>query len=96
MSHFCKELRDDVEVRTNGDSSAVKGILARRRCGKVKHRELKQLWLQEQVRSVNVDFLKISCLHSRSDALTHHNSREHRSRSSVSCCWARPLLLSRF
>ena len=27
------------------------GILARRGCGKVKHLELKQLWLQEQIHS---------------------------------------------
>ena len=50
ISQFCK-LGDNVNMKINGDFSAVKGILARRGCEKVKHMELKQLWLQEQVRS---------------------------------------------
>ena len=54
----CLELGNDVEVKINGDSSAVKGILARRGCGKVNHLELKQPWLQEQVCSGKVDFQK--------------------------------------
>ena len=58
ISQFCREPGDDMEVKINGDSSAVKGILARRGCGKVKHLEVKQLWLQEQVRSGKVDFQK--------------------------------------
>ena len=36
ISQFCRELGDDMEVKMNGDSSAVKGILARRGCGQVK------------------------------------------------------------
>ena len=60
----------------NGDSSEVKGILARRGCGKVKHLEVKLLWLQEQVRSGKVEFQKISRKNNPSDALTHHYTRK--------------------
>ena len=60
MSQFCSEFGYTMETTSNGDSSAVKGILARRGCGKVKHLEVKQLWLQEQVRSGKVEFQKIS------------------------------------
>ena len=72
-----------MEVKINGDSSAVKGILARRGCGKVKHLEVKQLWLQEQVRSGKVDFQKDN----PSGALTAplHKKRMRRSTSST---WA--------
>ena len=65
-----------MKTTINGDSSAVKGILARRGCGKVKHLEVKQFWLQEQVRSGKVEFQKISRKNNPSDALTHHYTRE--------------------
>ena len=76
ISQFCRELGDTVDIKINGDSSAVKGILARRGCGKVKHLELKHLWLQEQVRSGKVEFQKISRSMNPSDALTHHHTKE--------------------
>ena len=47
ISQFCRELGDDIEAKVNGDSSAVKGILACGGCGKIKHMEGEQLWLQE-------------------------------------------------
>ena len=34
ISQFCRELGEKVDIKINGDSSAVKGILARRGCGK--------------------------------------------------------------
>ena len=64
-----------MKTTINGDSLAVKGILARRGCGKVKHLEVKQLWLQEQVRSGKVEFQSIS-RKNPGDALTHHYTRE--------------------
>ena len=59
ISQFCRELGNDMEVKINDDSSAVKDILAHRGCGKVENSEVKQLWLQEQVRSGKVGFLKV-------------------------------------
>ena len=53
-----------MEVKINGDSS-------RRGCGKVKHLEVKQFWLQEQVRSGKVDFHEVSRINNPSDALNH-------------------------
>ena len=37
---------------------------------------MKQLWLQEQVRSGKIKFQKISRTNNPSDALTHHDTRE--------------------
>ena len=76
MSQFCSEFGYTMKTTISGDSSAVKGILARRGCGKVKHLEVKQLWLQEQVRSGKVQFQKISRKNNPSDPLTHHYTRE--------------------
>ena len=45
-------------------------------CGKIKHLEVKQLWLQEQVRSGKVDFQKSLAKNNPSDALTHHYTKE--------------------
>ena len=76
ISQFCMELGDKVNTKIKGDSSAVKGILARRGCGKVKHLGLEQLWLQEQVRSGKVEFPKISLSMNPSDTLMHHYTKE--------------------
>ena len=65
-----------MEVKINGDSSAVKGTLVRRGCGKVKHLEVKQLWLQEQVRSGKVDFQKAPRKSNPSDASTHFSKED--------------------
>ena len=75
-SQFCCEFGYTMKTTINSDSSAVKGILARRGCGKVKHLEVKQLWLQEQVRSGKVGFQKISRNNNTSDALAHLYTRE--------------------
>ena len=76
ISQFCGELGYNLKTTINGDSSAVKGILARRGCGKVKHLEVTNLWLKEQVRSGAVEFQKITRKKNPSDALTHHYTRE--------------------
>ena len=75
LSKFCREFGDDIEEQIN-DSSAVKFILARRGYGKVKHLEVRQLWLQEQVRPGKVDFHKVSRQHNPSGALTHRTKEE--------------------
>ena len=76
ISQFCSEFGYTMKTPINGDSSAVKGVFARRGCEKVKHLELEQLWLQQQVRSGKVEFQKISRKNNPSDALTHHYTRE--------------------
>jgi len=57
-------------IRT--DSSAANGIVHRRGCGKIKHLEAKQLWVQEKVMSKEVSIKKIPRQENPSDCLTHH------------------------
>ena len=72
ITQLCHELGYIMRTKMSGDSSAVKGMLGRKGCGKVKHLEVKQLWLQEKVRAGKIDFLKAPRKLNPSDALTHH------------------------
>ena len=72
VRQFSVELGFDYGVHIYGDSSVVKGMLSRKGCGKVKHIEVKQLWLQERVRAGEIDFRKVPRSSNPSDALTHH------------------------
>ena len=58
------------------DSSAAKGISSRRGLGKVRHIELNQLWLQDQVARGKVDVRKIRGEDNISDSLTKHSNPE--------------------
>ena len=54
------------------DSSAAKGIVNRVGCGKVKHLEARQLWIQDAVRRKVIEVKKVGREINISDALTHH------------------------
>ena len=54
------------------DSSASNGILHREGCGKVKHLEARQLWLQGHVEDKKIDVQKIPREINCADCLTHH------------------------
>ena len=47
-------------------------MLHRKGRGKVKHIEVKQLWLQERVRTGSLGFDKIPRANNPGDAFTHH------------------------
>ena len=58
------------------DSSAAKGISSRRGLGKVRHIELNQLWLQDQVARGRISVRKIKGEAHFSDSLTKHSNPE--------------------
>ena len=62
----------DVGVDVYTDSSAAKGILTRRGCGKIKHLEAKQIWVQEKVLAGKVQCHKIHRNSNPSDLMTHN------------------------
>ena len=55
-----------------GDSSACQGTLAREGCGRQKHLEIRQLWLQTHIRSGSIVFRRIPRAINIADALTKH------------------------
>ena len=62
------------EIVLYTDSSAAKGISSRRGLGKLRHVELNELWLQDQVSRGRVAVRKIKGEDNLSDSLTKHSS----------------------
>ena len=54
------------------DSSAANGIVHREGCGKVKHLECRQLWVQGIVGSGKVSCIKVPRADNPADAMTHY------------------------
>ena len=66
----------EVGMKINTDSSAAKGIANRRGLGKVRHIELTDLWIQDQVSRGKMTLVKISGVDNHSDSLTKHSTPE--------------------
>ena len=60
-----------VSLRLSTDSSAARGIVLRRGSGKVKHLEVRQLWIQEKFRNGTAECRKIPRHLNNADFLTH-------------------------
>ena len=61
-------------LRLLTDSSAARGIIQRQGCGKVKHLDVKTLWIQERESIGDLTVVKVPRLENCSDLLTHHCS----------------------
>ena len=53
------------------DASAARGVILRQGVGKVRHLQVKQLWLQENVAAGELTIVKIPRANNCADALTH-------------------------
>ena len=71
-----KELGEDLGARVRTDSSACVGMVHRQGMGKIKHIEVKQLWIQEKVKKDVLKISKVPRAENPSDCLTHHWSRK--------------------
>ena len=63
-------VEESLEIMT--DASAAVGVVQRQGAGKIKHLEVKQLWVQEQERKKNVKMTKIPREVNWADLFTHH------------------------
>ena len=59
-------------LRMSTDASAALGIIGRQGAGKIKHLEIRQLWLQERVRNRNMSIRKIPRDINSADLFTHY------------------------
>ncbi len=59
-------------VEIKEDSSAAKGIASRRGLGKLKHIDIKELWIQEKVNSGELEITKVRGTVNLADALTKY------------------------
>ena len=70
LSTLMSELKLNAILEILGDSSACHGTLHREGSGKVKHLELKQLWLQGKVKEGTIRYVKIPRDQNPSDSFT--------------------------
>ena len=61
---------EGLEVKT--DASAAFGIVQRKGAGRIKHLQVKQLWVQERFANKELDITKIPRSINWSDLMTHH------------------------
>ena len=59
-------------LRVLTDSSAARGIVQRQGVGKVKHLDIKSLWLQEREAVGDISCVKVPRLLNWSDLMTHN------------------------
>ena len=64
-------LGDDLPLELRTDASAARGVILRQGVGKVRHLQVKQLWLQENVAAGELTIVKIPRAENYADALTH-------------------------
>ena len=72
IRNMCHDIGIECSIEVFTDSSAAKGIMTRRGCGKIKHIQAKQLWIQEYVISGDVKVFKVQRKDNTSDAFTHN------------------------
>ena len=72
VKHMYEIMDKEKTVKVKTDSTACSGILHREGCGKVKHLETRQLWVQSHVAEKDVEVQKVSREKNPSDCLTHH------------------------
>ena len=71
LKHVLEEMGvQGLIVKVGTDSAAALGISHRLGCGRVRHLEGKQLWIQEKVRSGEVKPIKIKTTVNRGDLMT--------------------------
>ncbi len=63
------------EVQVNADSSAAKSIASRRGAGRVRHIEVRDLWVQDRVAKGDLQIKKVKCEENVADCLTKHVER---------------------
>ena len=65
----------ELEVNLKTDSSAAKGTLTRHGSGRIKHLTAKQLWVQEALKTYQIEVNKIGREFNSADLLTHQCSK---------------------
>ena len=81
-----KDFGGELRLRVSTDASAAKGIASRRGLGKVRHIDVAQLWVQEQVLSGSIELKKIKGEENQADALTKHVDQAKLSKHMIDTC----------
>ena len=65
-----------VEVQVNTDSSAAKSITSRKGAGRVRHIEVRELWVQERVARGELKIVRVKGEDNVADGLTKHVDKQ--------------------
>ena len=71
VQRLAAALGDELPLVLKTDASAARGVLMRQGVGNVRHLQIKQLWLQENVAAGELIIAKIPRVENYADALTH-------------------------
>ena len=85
ITSMLSDLGVSQSVAVSTDSSAAKGIANRRGLGKVRHVELSELWVQDQVARGRITVHKIDGSDNPSDSLTKHSCSDRISQTLCTC-----------
>ena len=55
LQHLLAELNVETMIHVYSDSSAARAVVARRGCGRMKHLQVRDLWLQDQLRDGRIE-----------------------------------------
>ena len=72
VGQLLQEWGREMPLVLKGDSSACEGVLSREGVGRLKHIEVKQLWLQQQIGERKIGFDKIPRTINSADCFTKH------------------------
>ena len=84
-----EDLGVTVEVQVNTDSSAAKSIASRRGAGKVRHIEVRELWVQDRVARGDIALKKVKGEDNLADILTKHVGRNILDKHIKTMCYVR-------
>ena len=85
ISGVLRDLGVNLHVAVSTDSSAAKGIANRRGLGKLRHIELSELWVQDQIARGRITVYKIDGSENSSDSLTKHSCGERIAQTMCYC-----------
>ena len=71
VQRLAASLGDTLPLELRTDASAARGVILRQGVGEVRHLQVKQLWLQENVAAGELTIVKIPRANNCADALTH-------------------------
>ena len=76
LKSLCEDLGLDVDLKLWTDSTAGKSVAGRKCLGKLRHMEVKYLWLQEEVRKGLVRMIKVKGVENPADCMTKYLNLE--------------------
>ena len=89
MKGLLGDLGVEVKVQVNADSSAAESIASRRGARRVRHTEVRELWVQDRVAKGELSVVKVKGEENVADGLTKHVDRQKMEQHLAACSMVR-------